>query len=277
MRAPTLIVPLLLALLGGCPSANDDDSPVANDDDLANDDDSADDDDSAAGPTLDPCAYALVDACADLVMDAPGAVPEAPFRDPARAVNGVHGAGATAGGTDVFSLDWQDGASLTVSWSGRRVLNGPGPDFAVFENGFENPDATSLFMDLMLVELSIDGIAWVTFPHDYVAPDETVYSTDPAHWPGFAGRAPVLLHDIDNPVSPLNPELAGGDAFDLDDLGEGPLADTIREDGFLLLRLVAAPSRTNPDTGAPYVADAIADGGDIDGIYAATLADVSAP
>ena len=62
---------------------------------------------------------------ADVVVDAPGAS-DAPFRDPALAVNGVRGAGKGSGGTDVFSLGYRVGLddTLTVAWSGARVFDG---------------------------------------------------------------------------------------------------------------------------------------------------------
>ena len=284
---------LLFGSLAGCPSAADDDDSAANDDDsvandddsaandddsaandddsASNDDDSAGDDDDATDPSLDPCAIALEDACADIVVDAPGADSEVPFRDPLRAANGVRGGGVGGGSLDVFSLDWTTGTTLTLRWSNRRVLNAVGPDFVVFENPFEYSGPDSVFMDLVVVELSIDGMTWVVFPHDYVSDDESTYSTDPADWPGFAGASPVLLHEEDNPVPPTDPQLAGGDAFDLDDLPAEGLAGTIREEGFLFIRLTAAPSLANPDTGEPYVADPVSNGADIDGVYARLL------
>ncbi|MGM0578433.1 MAG: hypothetical protein ACQEXJ_22095, partial [Myxococcota bacterium] len=55
---------------------------------------------------------------ADEVIEAPGVVVEA-YGDPARAVNGVRGGGATAGGRDVYSLgrDEDDGV-LVLRWAG---------------------------------------------------------------------------------------------------------------------------------------------------------------
>ncbi|MCO4770478.1 MAG: LIC_13355 family lipoprotein [Deltaproteobacteria bacterium] len=260
MRSQTLMLVMLLLALAGCPAVDDDDS--------ANDDDSAamDDDDVTL---LDPCDYGLDRVCADEVVDAPGADFDAPFLNPARAVNGVRGLGDDAGGTDVFSLDWDSGSSLTLRWSDRRVLNGPGPDVVVFENPFRA--GSGVFMDLVVVEVSIDGVEWMAFPHDYVADDELEYSSDPQAWVGFAGRTPVRLHEEENPIDPLSLE-AGGDAFDLDAMPEdGGLGSALRSDGFTYLRLVTAPARTNPDTGEPFVGDVISNGADIDGVYARSL------
>jgi len=45
------------------------------------------------------------------------------------------------------------------------IVNGPGYDFAVFENGFANPlDAEQAYLELAFVEVSSDGINYVRFP-----------------------------------------------------------------------------------------------------------------
>ncbi len=277
-------IPILCLLfhLAGCPTGDDDDSADDDDDattddtgdDDSGDDDSGDDDsgdDDSGDDDPSPCAWALASVCADEVVDA---VPsDSPNGDPWRAVNGVRGGGQTAGGTDVFSLDYFAGSSLTLRWSGRRVLDGPGVDLVVYENAFEYGSQGTVFMDLAIVEVSIDGLDWIALPHDYVAADETAWSAEPDDWQGFAGRTPILLHEEDNRVDPVDPSVAGGDGFDLAELpDDGGLGEAVKADGFVFLRLVAAPSRDNPDTGAPYVFDAISNGADIDGVYAALLA-----
>ncbi len=199
-------------------------------------------------------------ALADEVVEAPDG--DGLFRDPRRAVNGVRGAGERAGGTDVFSL--RHGETIVLRWSGRRVVDGPGPDVAVFENPFRI-DETSWFLDPLVVEVSRDGERWVAFPHDYVATDETVYSADAADWQGFAGVTPVSLHEEARPLDPFD-AAAGGDRFDLADLPSTAEADAIRGEGFVFLRL--GHPGTNPDTGAPFPRDPVSNGPDIDGVYA---------
>ncbi|WP_118976179.1 T9SS type A sorting domain-containing protein [Taibaiella koreensis] len=45
------------------------------------------------------------------------------------------------------------------------IMNGPGPDFAVFENGFANPENDSMaFLELAFVEVSSDGQNFFRFP-----------------------------------------------------------------------------------------------------------------
>ena len=190
--------------------------------------------------------------------------------DATKATNGVRGCGQGCGSTDVASLspDPPEDAYIVISWGGRRVTNGPGVDFVVFENPFDISGGGRVFMDQLVVFLSRDGGTWVPFPHDYTAPDETVYSDDPAHWEGFAGVTPVLFHEEENPVDPFHTEVAGGDAFDLADLpADGGEAEAIRDGGFSYLKLVVASACENPDTGESFVSDPMSNGPDIDGVY----------
>lgn len=208
---------------------------------------------------------------ADLVLDAPGATGTG-YGDPARAVNGVRGGGSANGSLDVYSLGFGTNSSITLAWSDGVAANGPGDDLAVFENGFVVGDG--VFMDLIVVEVSRDGVAWRALAHDYVATDERTYSRDPAHWVGFAGRTPVSLHVENNPVDPFDRLAAGGDGLDLDDVvGDDAESVAIRTDGIRYVRLIAAPVRTNPDTTEPFVHDTFANGADVDGVYARYVAD----
>lgn len=186
------------------------------------------------------------------------------------AINGVHGGGQATGSQDVLSLGYEKGVnnSVVLTWSDRIVLNGPGTDLVIFENVFVIGSGPNHFMDLLVVEVSLDNESWVAFPHDYLHSDETVYSADPAMWHGFAGRLPVILNEDSMRVDPFDQASAGGDHFDLDALPlDGGLAEQIRTSGFRYLRLVTAPSRLNPDTGALFVRDPASDGADIDGVY----------
>jgi hypothetical protein len=219
-------------------------------------------------PPDSPNVAAVSVRLADTVVAAPGATGTG-FGDPTRAVNGVRGAGARAGSLDVFSRGYLPGQNdhITLAWSNARLRNGPGVDLVVFENPFLITGGGS-FMDLMIVEVSIDGVEFRELANDYLAANPTVYRNDPALWAGFAGRKPVLFHAVTNPVDPFNAALAGGDQFDLDTVvGNDAVATAIRADGVRFVRLVCAPARVNPDTGATYVRDAISNGGDVDGIY----------
>ncbi len=218
-----------------------------------------------AGCTESPSAES---AFADLVVAAPGATGVA-FGDPSRAVNGVRGGGAYAGSLDVYSLDYRERRSIVLGFSGRLVVDGPGADLVVFENGFRERTRDAYFMDPIVVEVSSDGERWLAFPHDYVAPDETVYEPHPSAWEGFAGVTPVVLNVDTRPMDPFAAE-AGGDAFDLATLTgsteeERALADELRG-GVRYVRLTSAAVLENPDTGVAFPRDAVSDGADIDGV-----------
>jgi hypothetical protein len=226
---------------------------------------------AADAPTAPPdAAPPVVNVqLADVVVDAPGATGTG-TGDPARAINGVRGAGKTSGSTDVFSLGYVAGGNdhVTLRWSAGRLRNGPGADFVVFENPFVIGAGPAAFMDLIIVEVSIDGVEFRELPHRYTAPDPTVYRNDPSLWQGFAGRTPVLLNIDTHPVDPFDPAAAGGDAVDLDSVpGDDAVAHAIRSDGVRFVRLVSASARINPDTLVVYVHDRAANGPDIDGMY----------
>ncbi len=80
--------------------------------------------------------------------------------------------GYTTTGTDVFATGAADGSIVSLGDSGVAVLkfagvlyDGPGPDLAVFENGFVDPSDPNLaFLELAFVEVSSDGSNFVRFP-----------------------------------------------------------------------------------------------------------------
>lgn len=220
-------------------------------------------------PSIAACAPGAAPGphLADELVAAPGATGEG-TRDPAHAMDGVRGAGTHAGSFDVYSLSPGDDATLTLGFSGARIVDGPGAELVVFENPFVIGDGPFRFMDPVLVEVSRDGETWLAFPHAFDAPDPTRWSPDPRHWHGFAGITPVLLHEEDAPGDPFDAEAAGGDAFDLSDLGADAEADAIRSEGFAYVRLTSARLVIDPATGAPFPHDAASDGPDIDGVYA---------
>lgn len=62
----------------------------------------------------------------------------------------------------VVSLGDAGAAVLTFD---KPIVNGPGPDFAVFENGFANPaNPEESYMELAFVEVSSDGTNFFRFP-----------------------------------------------------------------------------------------------------------------
>jgi len=118
------------------------------------------------------------------------------------------GAGAL-GGTDVVSLGC--GGEITVYFAGEGIEDGPGDDFIVFENPFALSDG-STFVEPALVFVSDDGERWREFPCDLDAQPPI----------GCAGIGLVRAGAPDNPGDAIDPqehEAAGGDAFDLAEVG----------------------------------------------------------
>lgn len=214
-------------------------------------------------------------AAADVVVEAPGA-DSSRFGDPTRAVNGVRGAGMGAGSFDVYALNYTTRPYLVVGFGGYAVTDGVGADFVVFENGFLAASSeTYFFMDPITVEVSSDGASWLAMPFDYVADDERVYVPNPEAWEGFAGTLPVLFHEETNAVDPFGP-MAGGNAFDLAELGESDDAMRMRREGVRYVRLRSAGAVVNPDTGEVFPHDAVSDGADIDGVIGRYLTPATA-
>ena len=106
------------------------------------------------------------------------------------------GAGEGAGSLDVVSLG-RDG--VIILDLGEGVQDRSGPDLIVFENPFPG------WLEYGIVGVSEDGITFTDWP----------CADDGA---GCAGVTPVLSHP-DNDIDPHNPDTAGGDAFDLADIG----------------------------------------------------------
>ncbi len=116
------------------------------------------------------------------------------------------GGGDTAGSTDVLSLG--RGGEIVVGFGGNAIVDGDGPDFIVFENAFyQGGDPNLVFAEPGEVSVSADGETWFVFPCNTAKPYE-----------GCAGKSPVFARE-DLGISPFDVMSAGGDAFDLADLG----------------------------------------------------------
>jgi len=117
------------------------------------------------------------------------------------------GGGALTGSTDVVSLG--GGGEIVVSFAPNAIVDGPGPDLLVFENPFEiGGDPSNLYAEPGEVSVSDDGVTWKTFP-----------CTATAFPYGACGGWHVVNSTPDNGISPLDAEAAGGDAYDLADVG----------------------------------------------------------
>jgi hypothetical protein len=118
------------------------------------------------------------------------------------------GAGCCQGSLHVTALG--NGGWVIVEFSNNAIVDGPGPDFIVFENAFQpssSPDDP--FAELGTVAVSEDGVAWVEFE----------CAATRAPYGSCAGWHPVYANSDDNDIDPLDVDSAGGDAFDLADVG----------------------------------------------------------
>lgn len=120
------------------------------------------------------------------------------------------GRGTGAGSLDVMSLGV--GGEIVLAFGDFAITDGEGPDFIVFENAFwPSNDPSTPFAELAEVSVSEDGSTWHAFPCDDGGNGVGEYT-------GCAGWTPTLRYDPQL-VFPLNPELTGGDAFDLAEVG----------------------------------------------------------
>lgn len=141
------------------------------------------------------------------------------------------GAGLMAGSLDVVSLGaaTNNDNGATAPYGGHIILdfgepiwNGPGADFTVFENVFYiGGDPERRFMEPAVVSVSQDGQVWHTFPVFFSPrynPDGTLNLRHPFTYSrGFAGINSVLSNN--GWPDPTDPNLSGGDSFDLEELG----------------------------------------------------------
>lgn len=113
------------------------------------------------------------------------------------------------------------GGSITVGFTKHVVVDGPGPDFTVFENAFRYGN-NRVYAEPATVEVSSDGVMYKLFPYD----TSTLV--------GCAGVTPVY-----GKADPFDPLQSGGDAFDLATIG----ADSIR---FIRITDITATVLENP-------------------------------
>jgi hypothetical protein len=192
---------MLLSLLLACtaPKPGDDTgAPADTAPDTAVDTDSGDTDTAETGsPDLpDP----FIDRVVDYVPGAAAGFGQDRFPDI------VYGFPVSPGGggasTDVLTLG--EAGTIVVAFDDIALIDGPGPDLLVFENPFTG------WYETAYVAVSADGETWHEWPCD---PTDTENL-----FPGCAGVALVFANET-NGVDPTDPATAGGDAFDLADLG----------------------------------------------------------
>jgi hypothetical protein len=117
------------------------------------------------------------------------------------------GGGASMGSTDVVSLG--NAGEIVVSFEPNAIVDGPGADLLVFENAFyPGGDPTRVYAEPGEVSVSDDGVTWTTFP-----------CTATSYPYGSCAGWHAVFSNPSNGISPIDPAVAGGDPFDLADVG----------------------------------------------------------
>ena len=145
--------------------------------------------------------------------------------------------GKPGGTMDVVSLG--DGGTATLTFDS-PIFNGPGPDFAVFENGL-HPDTDSTmtlyFLELAFVEVSSDGEHFFRFPAVTNVQSEVQLENadamDPSQIHNFAGKYEAMY----------------GTPFDLDEVEDDAL---LNKDRITHVRLVDVVGCISIDSCARY-------------------------
>jgi hypothetical protein len=155
------------------------------------------------------------------------------------------GGGTSHGSTDVVSLG--SGGSIVVSFEPNAIVDGPGPDFIVFENPFvigggspSNP--SDVYAEPGQVSVSDDGTTWHAFPCAPRADPQSPIGTGTAPPYGTCAGWHVVYSAPGNGISPVDTTAAGGDGFDLADIGVTHAR---------YVRIVDQTSESCPASGAP--------------------------
>lgn len=104
-----------------------------------------------------------------------------------------------------------DGGVATVTFAS-PICNQPGPDFAVFENGFANAQNPNMyFLELGFVEVSSDGVNYFRFPA--ISNVQTTTQVG-----GFGCIDPTQIHNLASKYPAMY-----GTPFELDEIPDNPL------------------------------------------------------
>ncbi len=122
-----------------------------------------------------------------------------------------------------------DGGTALLTFA-KPITNGPGADFAVFENGFSDE-----FLELAFVEVSSDGLRFVRFPAVSLTQNNT--QIGPFDYKGKA----EFLHNLSGKY-----RLFYGTPFDLEELKD---STGIRIDSINYIRIVDVVGSINPAFG----------------------------
>lgn len=177
--------------------------------------------------------------------------------DQANILGGPEGGGLGAGSLDVLTLG--EGGDVTLGFD-VTIVDGPGADLTVFENGFLVGGGPSVFAELFFVEVSTDGSTFARFPSKYLGTGSSMGA-----YRGIGGGMPVVADVTTGLVDPLDPLLSGGEALDLADLAQHPdvLSGAVDLGAVHFVRLVDPLPGATDSLGTPIAA---AGGADVDAV-----------
>ena len=125
-----------------------------------------------------------------------------------------------------------DGGRATVTFAS-PICNRPGPDFAVFENGFENAQMPGMyFLELGFVEVSSDGVNFFRFPAITYVQTETQLG-------GSGCINPTQIHNLASKYPAMY-----GTPFELDELPDDPL---LNKNNITYVRVVDVIGNIDPE------------------------------
>jgi hypothetical protein len=145
------------------------------------------------------------------------------------------GGGAQSGSLDVVSLG--GGGSIVVGFGANAIVDGPGVDFIVFENAFDYGDGDR-YVEPGEVSVSDDGVTWTAFP----CSDTTQAEPDGGWLATRCAGMNLVFSTPSNGISPFDVAHAGGDAYDLAEIG-------VTHARYVRIRNVVS-SETCPEAGA---------------------------
>jgi hypothetical protein len=146
------------------------------------------------------------------------------------------GGGTITGSTDVVSLG--GGGSIVVGFAPDAIEDGPGVDFIVFENPFLlGGDSGARYAEPGEVAVSDDGVNWTAFP----CTDTTQAEPDGGWGATQCGGINPVMSNPSNSISPFDVAHAGGDQYDLADIG-------VKHARYVRIRNIVA-SEPCPDAG----------------------------
>jgi hypothetical protein len=151
------------------------------------------------------------------------------------------GGGSAKGSTDVVSLG--SGGSIVVTFAPNAIVDGPGDDFIVFENPFwVGGNSNDIYAEPGEVSVSDDGETWTPFPCTPTFDAAAPYGTGVVPPYGACAGWGVVYSAPGNGISPFDPATAGGNAYDLADIG-------VTHARFV--RIVDRTAEACPDAGGP--------------------------